>query len=93
MSHSEHVDPDNNSETELDRWSEIVHDLQGTCEDLHNFLEQHDAEDLIDNKPFLEYLDNHIFLCDSCGWWAEASEREIDNSCTSCIDEYEEYED
>ena len=93
MSLIEHVSPDNNFETELERWSDIVNGLQRTCEDLHNFLEQNNAEDLIDHKPFLEYLDDHIFLCDSCGWWAETSEREIDDYCTSCVDEYEEYED
>lgn len=79
------------SNAELDRWNRLIYDLQGTCNELHGFLERHDAEDLIDHIPFLEYLDNHIFLCDSCGWWCELSEMSDEGVCSDCCsNEYEE---
>jgi hypothetical protein len=78
------------SDAELDRWNNLIHDLQGTCNGLDSFLEQHNAEDLIDYMPFLEYLDQHIFLCDGCGWWCELSEMSDEEVCSQCCsDEYE----
>lgn len=70
----------------LDRWNQLIYDLQGTCNELHSFLERKDAEDLIDHMPFLYYLDNHIFLCDGCGWWCSISEssENVDTECTDC---------
>jgi hypothetical protein len=77
------------SNAELDRWNQLIYDLQGTCEELYSFLER-EAEDLIDHMPFLNYLDNHIFLCDGCGWWCELSEMSDEGVCRDCCsDEYE----
>jgi hypothetical protein len=78
------------SDAELDRWNNLIHDLQGTCNGLHSFLEQHNAEDLIDYMPFLEYLDQNIFLCDDCDWWCELSEMSDEGVCSQCCsDEYD----
>jgi len=67
----------------LDRWNQLIYDLQGTCEGLNSFLER-EAEDLIDYLPFLEYLDGHIFLCESCGWWCEVSEMAVTEEVCIC---------
>lgn len=75
---------------ELDRWNKLIYDLQGTCEGLESFLERREAEDLIDHMPFLNYLDNHIFLCDSCGWWCELSEMAVTEEVMICDQCYEE---
>ncbi len=72
------------SNAELDRWNQLIYDLQGTCNELNSFLERHNAEDLIDHISFLEYLDNHIFLCDGCGWWCELSEMSDEGVCSDC---------
>jgi hypothetical protein len=79
------------TDTELTRWNQLVYDLNGTCEDLHNHLTNHDAEDLIDNDDFLQFLDNEIFCCASCGWWHPISEmseqEEPEPICVNCEDE------
>jgi hypothetical protein len=77
------------SDAELDHWNKLIYDLQGTCEGLESFLERNDP-DLIDYMPFLEYLDNHIFLCESCGWWCELSEMAITEEICICDQCYEE---
>jgi len=78
------------SDAELDRWNNLIHELQGTCNELNSFLEQHNAEDLIDYMPFLEYLDQNIFLCDDCDWWCELSEMSDEGVCSQCCsDEYD----
>jgi hypothetical protein len=74
---------------ELDRWNQLIHNLNGTCDDLHNFLENYEAEDLIDHMPFLQYLDNEIFLCSGCGWWYNLSDMSDDEEaqepiCNNC---------
>lgn len=75
------------TDSELDRWNQLIYDLQGTCEGLYSFLERN-AEDLIDYMPFLEYLDQHIFLCESCGWWCELSEMAVTEEICTCDDCY-----
>ena len=84
------------SQNNLDRWNQLIYDLQGTCNNLDSFLERNNAEDLIDYLPFLEYLDNHIFLCDGCGWWCETSEMAVTETvciCDNCYDEAVNCED
>jgi hypothetical protein len=78
------------SDAELDRWNGIIHALQGTCNSLESYLENNDAEDLVDYRPFLEYLDQHIFLCGQCDWWCELSEMSDEEACSDCSSE--EYE-
>jgi hypothetical protein len=92
MSHIEYFgQEEDKTNSSLDRWNQLIYDLQGTCNELNSFLERHNAEDLIDHIPFLEYLDNHIFLCDSCGWWCELSEMSDEGVCSDCCsNEYEE---
>lgn len=75
------------TDSELDRWNQLIYDLQGTCEGLYSFLERN-AEDLIDYMPFLEYLDQHIFLCEGCGWWCELSEMAVTEEIVICDDCY-----
>ena len=74
-------------------WGQIIYDLNGTCKSLEQVLGEHDAEKLVDHLPFLEYLDNQIFLCDCCGWWCDVSEA-VDVShgvvCDQCFEENEE---
>lgn len=79
---------------ELDRWGHIVERLRGTCDMLEDGLEDEDAEDLQDHLPFLDYLDNHIFRCECCGWWCEISESvdsdDYDLVCGDCVPDEED---
>lgn len=75
----------------LDKWNQIIYDLNGTCDTIIRVLDKHDAEELEDHMPFLEYLDNEIFNCECCGWWFELSEmaegEENHGICEHCADQ------
>jgi hypothetical protein len=76
---------------ELNRWNQLIYDINGTCEDLNNFLEDHESEDLIDHTPFLEHLDSEIFCCAGCGWWYDISDMSDNEEaqepiCNNCGD-------
>lgn len=71
---------------DIDLWNKIIYDLNGSCDSLEHQLINHDAEQLLDYMPFLNYLDNVIFLCDGCGWWCELSEMADSGVCNSCDD-------
>jgi hypothetical protein len=71
---------------DIDLWNKIIYDLNGSCDSLERQLINHDAEELRDYMPFLNYLDNEIFLCDGCGWWCELSEMTDSELCNSCDD-------
>lgn len=74
-----------------DLWERIAYDLSGTCQMLSAVLDDYDALDLENHQPFLEYLDNEIFLCDGCGWWYPISEMsETQAYCNNCVEEGEE---
>ena len=77
--------------TNTDIWEKIVYQLNGSCDSLNQVLADCEAEELEDHSPFLNYLDNEIFCCNSCGWWSPISEiAENDNwQCRDC-DENEE---
>jgi hypothetical protein len=70
----------------IDLWNEIIYDLSGTCDSLEAALTRHNAEQLRDYMPFLEYLDNEIFLCDGCNWWCELSEMSETSDTDMCRD-------
>lgn len=76
----------------IDLWNNIIYALNGTCDSLECALIHHSAEQLRDHEPFLHYLDNEIFLCDSCGWWCALSEMaDNDNwECKNCSTSNEE---
>ena len=74
-----------------DLWQEIINDLLGSCSSISTVLSRYDAEELEDYQPFLEELDQQIFLCDACGWWCPVSEAETHEDygqdiCTDCLD-------
>jgi hypothetical protein len=56
----------------------LAHDLQGTCNSLYRHIDSLEEEVqtfFYENETIiLEYLDNLIFECDTCGWWCEMSE-------------------
>lgn len=71
------------------RWDRIIDHLRGSCGSLIGALRSHDAEDLEDHQEFLRYLDDEIFLCETCGWWCEMSEMAEDEegtepTCSDC---------
>jgi hypothetical protein len=76
----------------IDVWGQIIYDLNGTCKSIEQVLDEHNAKKLVDHLPFLHYLDNHIFLCDCCGWWCDVSEA-VDAShglvCDQCFEDDE----
>lgn len=68
-------------------WNDIVYDLNGTCKSLYVVLNYYEAEYLEDNEQFLNYLDQELFLCDTCAWWcpvSEMSDNEQFNECCDC---------
>ncbi len=69
-----------------DLWEKIVYDLQGSCDSLFQVLEEHEAQHLEDDMPFLEYLDMHIFCCESCNWWSPVSEMGESLYGPTCLD-------
>lgn len=71
-----------------DHWDKIIEAARGTCDSLYQILEQHDAQDLEDHMPFLNYLDQTIFCCEQCNWWCEISEmsEHEDWVCRDCVD-------
>jgi hypothetical protein len=66
---------------------EIVHDLQGTCQDVSEALIHfgYIDEDL-DHEAAL-YIDERIFCCGQCEWWFEIAEmsEEVEWVCEDCI--------
>lgn len=70
----------------IDLWEKIIYQLKGTCNTMDRVLEEHNAEELEDHMPFLNHLDNQIFLCEGCGWWCEISEmsEDSDTECNDC---------
>lgn len=69
--------------------ADIIEDLRGTCQTLNVVLEKHEAEELEDDKQFLEELDNTVFCCECCGWWYEIWEMS-DSHSWECVDCYPE---
>lgn len=73
-------------------WETICYDLNGTCKQLHEALEEHEAEYLEDHMPFLDFLDGEIFRCACCGWWSgvsEMSDIEEDTVCMDCAESWD----
>lgn len=62
-------------------WGDIVEELRGTA----GFPIPEEFEN---NKEFLDYLGQWIFICETCGWWCERSEESEDpshyGSCIEC---------
>jgi len=67
------------------KFNEIIESLQGTCfgmrEEDREFIEANDLNDR---------LDEQIFNCETCGWWAEASEQSEDEDFQTCQECYED---
>lgn len=68
--------------SDFDSIDELIEALQGSCYDL-------DTEGLTDKE--LEYIDENIFICVSCGWWcesgdynSEACEATGEDVCSEC---------
>lgn len=65
--------------------ADLAEALRGTTDSLDEALVRKfdiDQDDL-DAEDHHE-LDEHVFLCDGCGWWCEASEMEGDQTCSDC---------
>lgn len=73
-------------------WDTIIEDLRGSCQNLDEPLENYDAFHLEHDMDFLNYLDDRIFCCESCGWWYEISEQsdKFDDRliCENCEENY-----
>lgn len=65
------------------RGQQAAEELQGTCKGLHEVLSDEEQED----ADVLAELDQHVFLCDECGWWCELSEQTEDGRCDDCNQE------
>jgi len=69
---------------------QLVKDLQGTCNDIPDYLpEGMDEYDLTDEDH--EFIDQEIFHCTVCGWWYEISEEsgkdESELICQDCAED------
>tara|TARA_R110000868_G_scaffold319286_5_gene580047 strand:- start:1154 stop:1402 length:249 start_codon:yes stop_codon:yes gene_type:complete len=67
-------------------WDSIIDDLRGQCQhDLFTYLDNDaDLAYLANNREFLRYFDNNLFVCDECGWTIDISEIGDDNECIDC---------
>jgi hypothetical protein len=65
---------------------EIIESLVGTCNDLDQTMVNHnidpDAMDMGDSV----YMDDHIFLCEECGWWFDLSELNDSGDGLICLE-------
>lgn len=62
--------------------------LRGTaCNTIESALEQHDLPaEYAEDEAFLNEIDQHVFVCEECGWWSgrdEESHREPEH-CDEC---------
>lgn len=70
-----------------DKMNELIEYLLGSCKSLQTGMDACGIDELTSKEE--EYLDSEIFLCDSCGWWEEVSERNDLNGdalCNDCLD-------
>ena len=77
----------------LDKWdviASIIDDLQGTCKSLCDVEEEYGLEGGELDFHELNEIDQHIFLCDFCGWWYEVGDDCDYNGETYCPDCYDE---
>lgn len=68
------------------RVDEVVNYLQGSCQDMDDVATEEERND----PEFCRAVDDHIFCCDTCGWWCEIgeqSEAEDDQICDDCFNE------
>lgn len=67
------------------RVQEVADELIGTC----NTLDSVATPQEMDSLAFLSALDDVVLCCNTCGWWCEASEIQVndagDNECEDCI--------
>lgn len=65
---------------------EVIDSLQGSCQSLQECLESYypdmDENDLTSDDH--EAIDNQIFCCDTCNWWCEIGEQDVDGNCQDC---------
>ncbi len=50
--------------------------LEGSCEPLPDWV--------IEDAEACELLDEHVRLCDECGWWGEAGLFDEEGRCDEC---------
>ena len=73
---------------------EIVENLQGTCNDLDSIVDEVtncvcSGLDLTFDQH--DYINQQIFLCETCGWWYEICEQSEDfENCESCFESSQE---
>jgi hypothetical protein len=76
----------------------FYHELLGSCMNtMESVLEEYGlSNELLYSKVTEDEvstaLDDNVFVCDNCGWWYEAGEKNIlfDNGfCSDCSDEQE----
>jgi len=75
--------------------TEIIDYLQGTCKSLEEGIsaildiECENADEYLTLEQFY-YIDEHIFLCDTCGWWCEVGDFSANDEdymvCSECGD-------
>lgn len=65
---------------------DIAYELQGTCISLTAMLEQHEMEEMENDRNFCNALDALVFECELCGWWFEISEMCDQHDTWKCED-------
>lgn len=69
---------------------EVAAQLIGTCKSPADLGP--DVEAMFDDGQFCLHLDDHVFHCETCGWWCAACEESEaqPGSCVDCVNEEEE---
>jgi hypothetical protein len=71
----------------------VAEALIGQCiKDIEQALEDVKHPEILDDKEFLQLLDDRAFCCDGCGWWCSTDELNVDEDfgdqfCDDCYTE------
>jgi hypothetical protein len=70
----------------------LIYHLQGSCDTLNSAIDTlfpgMSEDDLTEDDH--NEIDNQIFLCETCGWWCEICEQDLDGNCEDCSTENED---
>lgn len=78
-----------------DELNKMVNHLAGSTGSLDEYINDEFSEDegvcSLDRES-TDYIDEHMFCCENCGWWCLADEMSIydDGVCDDCVDDVED---
>lgn len=68
----------------MDKWEEVIENIQGTCLTLDEVINQVYGEEYEPTDLEYHQLDNTTLRCECCSWWVEAHEIDEEGNCHEC---------